>query len=677
MPDDFDELDELNDIENEGSSNNELTLSNVYNIKIGGFGTESAIKTYLCTVKVSDLQEDISFYETLTKDKSWPVSQIIQREVDRIRVSNISKDYILGQGRSVKYFPPLIIAILPKDADGKIDLKLHFTPDNGEQIKRSIYERSVYRTNDKIEKYFLAGKNQSLLDGLFVLEVSKIFDFNLLCWDKSKYYAIVIDGQHRLASLFKSKKDNPLVGNYTQDVVFMDFSHLIKKSQENYTPIEVVRRVFIDINTNAKKVGVVRQILMDDKDLASLFVQSMVDSVKHDGSEKNKDSYLVSQIVDWYGESLKHTLPHITGILSLYQIMDDYLIGGNLSSIKDLRSQNKVNAWVSTMNDIFLIDTKIDSLAQFNGIEKLSDSLKRYYNVVEDSENYIEEIDDENKETEIFSFDYSILDIAQETFEERFLRPLIKVFNELIPYKETLKVIEEQQGLNTESTLNKALISSRSKLANDKTLRDKISELRRVLEDQLYQKYYHIFTVLGQKVIFSLLFSRILAQYNSDTTEADIMAISDGFINEINRLLEICSVNKIKLFDRKENVMIDVTDVEEYLVDQGTITLSFWEGIIYEDGKIIYNTQGIRSLSTLISYILARIDDIIASKEKTREFVVSYLNTRVKRILKRKNYALDDGQIENYTRQIIGTKESFIDNYLANAIKIWKAGQEN
>lgn len=669
-----DELDELDEIEKQGASEQELTLSNVYNIKIGGFGTTNSIKTYLCTVKVDDLEDDIEFYETLTKDKSWPVSQIIQREVDRIRVSNISKDYILGLGRPIKYFPPIIIAILPKGPDGKIDLKLNYTPESSAKIKELIYDRSVFRKNEKIKKYFTSGTNKSLIDGLYVLEVSKIFDFNLFCWDKAKYYAIVIDGQHRLASLFKSKKDNPVVANYTQDVVFMDFSYLIQTHEEKkYTPIEVVRRVFIDINTNAKKVGLVRQILMDDKDLTSLLVQSMVDAVNKDGSDKATDSYLISQIVDWYGESLKHVLPHITGILSLYQILDDYLIQGNVSSIEDLRSKKKINAWVSRMNDIFMVDTKIkvtDSL--YSEVTTLEKSLEKYNSRVEDNEIYGEEIQEENKETEIFSFDYNVLDVAQETFTERFLRPLIKVFNNLTPYKETLEIIKEEQGLESSSLLNKALISSGSKLANEKILRESLHELRKKLESRLYSKYYHIFTVLGQKVIFSLLFQRILYDYNSNTSEKDVMGITDGFINEINRMLEIMSSQDVKLFDKKENVSIDLEGVDDDLIDLGTITTSFWEGIIYEDGKIIYNTQGIKSLSSLIHYILVRLDEIIQGNEQTRPFIVAYLHPRIKRILKRKFSGFDETLIARYSEEIVKTKETFLENYLQSSVLAWK-----
>lgn len=670
------ELDELGDIENGGASQAGLVLSNVYNIKIGGFGGPDSIKTYLCTVKVGDLEQDISFYETLTRDKSWPVSQIIQREVDRIRVSNISKDYILGQGRSIKYFPPLIIAILPKAPDGKIDLNLVFTPDDSSSIKESIYDKSIYRANDKIKKYFLAAVNQSIVGGLYVLEVSKIFDFNLFCWDKEKHYAIIIDGQHRLASLIKSKRDNAAISNYTQDVVFMDFSFLIQKSAQRFTPVEVVRRIFIDINTNAKKVGAVRQILMDDKNLSSLLVQSLVDAVRKDGSEKNKDQFIISQVVDWYGESLKHALPHLTGILSLHQIMNDYLIQGDLHSIDDLRMPSKVTNWVARLNDIFLVDAKIGSQTRYEGVTPLRTSLQKFYESIEENDSYSNVTDNERKETEIFSFDYNILDVAQDTFSEKFARPIVRVFNNLWPYSETIRLLEEYGGFDSENLVNKALISSRKTIANDQSLRDKIAEVRRLLEGQLYSKYYHIFTVLGQKVVFSLFFQQILAAYNSTSSESDILIITDGFINEMNRMFKILSLPNVKLLDKKENVIIDVDNVDDYLVDLGAITSSFWDGIIYEDNKIIYNTQGIRSFSSLIHYILARIDELVNGRNAERPFIVSYLNARIKRHLKKKNTNLEDPQIEEYTEQIINLKYEFLEAYLVDAVEKWRQLQK-
>ena len=141
------EIEDLDNLENSGSEGTNLELSNVYNIRLGGFGDTSELKTYLTSAKVKNLKEDLDLYETLTKDKSWPVSQIVQREVDRIRVSNISKSYILSQGRPIKYFPPIIVAILPKDEHGMISLNMDFgDTEDLDSKKELIYSKSKYNS---------------------------------------------------------------------------------------------------------------------------------------------------------------------------------------------------------------------------------------------------------------------------------------------------------------------------------------------------------------------------------------------------------------------------------------------------------------------------------------------------------------------------------------------------
>ena len=354
------EIDDVDNLESSGSEEISLDLSNVYNIKLGGFGNDDNIRTYIASAKVKNLKDDLDLYETLTKDKSWPISQIVQREVDRVRVSNISKSYILSQGRPIKYFPPIIVAILPKDEHGMISLNMNFGESEGlDNIKEMIFARSKYNSNESIKPYVTRADNLSLIKGLFVLEVSKVFETYLFSWDKSKYYAVVIDGQHRLEALYKSAIDDISIENHFQDLIFIDFSKLLKTANQ-LSPVDVVRRIFVDINTNAQRVGFVRQVLMDDKDLSALCVQTLVDSVKKDGSGKDQDSFIRSQVVDWYGDKLKHTLPHLTGVLSLYQIIDDHLVQNSISSINDLRSPSKVSKWVTRLNDVFFVDSTIE-----------------------------------------------------------------------------------------------------------------------------------------------------------------------------------------------------------------------------------------------------------------------------------------------------------------------------
>lgn len=662
------EFDDFDKIESGGLMSNEINLSNVYNVKVGGFGGDTSIKTYLANLNIKNLEDDISFYEQLSKDKSWPVSQIIQREVDKIRVSNISKDYVLGEGRDIKYFPPIIVAILPKTDTGMIAQKMDFQSDDSENIKQLIFDKSNYRTNENLHKYFLRSQNKSLISGMYLLEVSKAFDFNIFCWDKSKYYAIVIDGQHRLDSLLKSKADNSKIEGYLQDVVFVDLSPAIKIYNEKYSPIEVVRRIFIDINTNAKRVGTVRQILMDDKDLASLLVQSLVDSVYKDGTDKPTDKYIPSLLVDWYGDSLKHTLPHLTGILSLYQILSDFMILYNVTSIDDRRSPTRVKNWVKRINDYFLVDKQIDEQPRFAEVRKLAVSLDRYNTKIDLYQDIRDDLESEFKETSLFNYDYRTLEIAQEVFQDLYLKGIVQFFNAFVPYKEVKEVIIAENGFTPDSLLNKALLSSRKKIQNSPTLQETILNIRAKLEGKFNERYYLMYTVLGQKAIFSILFKRIFTVFNKDFTEAKCLIIVNEYLKDLNDIISLSTDGSRNLFGKRENLTLTVLK-DEY-VDLGTVATSFWEGIIYEYNNIIYNSQGIQSLSSFIEYAIVMYKGLKTDVNFSYPFNINYQKQRIRRILKKQNDNMTDSDLDKYTNDIVVEKERFIVSYLKMSVEM-------
>jgi DGQHR domain-containing protein len=671
MSENFDELDDFDSIEDAGTKVEQIIISQVFPVKIGGFGDDK-LKTYIGNVKIEDLESDIQFYETLSKDKSWPVSQIIQREVDKIRVSNISKDYILRKTRAVKYFPPIIIALLPKGQDEKIGLNYTFNNQQDEDLKEFIFDKSNYRSNEKLKPIFRKAPNKSKVDGLFVLEVSKVFDFNVICWDKAKYFAVVIDGQHRLEALFESKKQDPEVAKYIQDVVFIDFSNLVKEDDEGeciYTPIELVRRVFIDINTNAKPVGPVRQILMDDKDLAAIFVQSLVDSVNKDGTDKDQKLYIRPQMVDWYGKGLKHSLPHVTGILSLYQILSDYLLLFNISSINDLRNSKLIEKWVKRLNDYFFIDKEIDlKTDDYKGIEKLIVSLEKFRGEQNLKQEYDEALDDDLKETTLFEYDYSVLEIAKKVFEDFYVSSIVEIFNELLPYKETLQIIDDNKGLSSDSLLSEALLASPNKIIANKGLKDSMSEIKMKLTSNLDDKYYLIFTVLGQKSIFNNYFKRLFKCVSTDFNNEKALAVTRTFIFEFNELVNICSMTGNSPFGKKDEFVMDIPEGDptyEYAI--GT---NFWEGIIYENNKIIYNSQGISSLSSVIDFML-----LCVKRLKNEEviddvsFEINFMKLRTQRILKRATTIEDDQLVD----KVIENKSNFIKKYIIESYEKYKS----
>ena len=672
------ELEDLDDLEGDYNQDEKIVLSNLYNIIEGGFGDLEGIKTYICNVRVKNLKNDIEVFEKLTDDKAWPVSQIIQREVDSQRIRDISRYYILGEGRLVKYFPPLIIALLPKSDEDRIKASVDFQEETPEEVKEYIFHASKYRDNDKVREYFRNADNISEAKGIYALNVFKTFDFKVLSWDKRKYFAIVIDGQHRLEALLKSLDKNPEVGNYLQDIVFLDFSQLIKSQDNKVTPIEAVRRVFVDINNNAVKVGIVRRILMDDKDLAALFVQSLVNEYDEENKLKNDKKYIKPQLIDWHGQSLKHTLPHLTGILTLHQIINDYVIRYNLSSIEDLRDKNKVKRWVQFLNDYFKIDEKIREFSQYDDYTQISVSLQNFEEDSGASDTGNDETDNNPEESAVFSYDYRILEIAKETFEEVLVQSIVYLFKNFRPYEDAISILEELKAFDKEHNLYKALISSDKKIEKNSNLADKYSEAGTKLENELNGDYYLLFSVLGQKTIFSLYFKEIFAKYNKNFSNDDALSVTIEFLEKVNKMVDIVGTHNQPLFGKEQDNNVPKIEVPGHylgdLEDLGTIATSFWEGIIYQEKRIIYNSRGVNSLTSLIEYTFKFIDHYLKNNEPLEkdDFDISYFKSRVRRLVKRSFEDWEDEMYQQYAEKIVEAKRKFFNDYLVDCIKNWE-----
>lgn len=66
----MEEFNDLPEFESNAESGNQLVFSKQYNVKIGGFGESNMVKTYYCSLKVSELKSDFLTFEKLTEDKT-------------------------------------------------------------------------------------------------------------------------------------------------------------------------------------------------------------------------------------------------------------------------------------------------------------------------------------------------------------------------------------------------------------------------------------------------------------------------------------------------------------------------------------------------------------------------------------------------------------------------------
>lgn len=663
----------LFDIANIKANQSDINLSHIYEVDEGGFGAENrGIRTYFCSATVSKIKDDIETFEKLTEDKAWPVSQIIQREVDRERIKRIATQYIL-RDMNLKYFPPVIIAILPRDEESGIAQSFELKSQINDDEREIIYKKSKFSNNSDAFPLFQKAANKSAIAGFYVLDILPDFRYKVLCWDKQKYYAVVIDGQHRLEALKESAKKKIDVNNYLQDIVFIDLSE--KAKNKDISPVEAVRRIFIDINYSAVPVTPARKCLMDDKDLASLFVQALVNDDDPNGKRKGK--YLLPQLVDWYSENLKHQLPHLTGVLVLYQLMSDVVLNRvNLEKIKDLQSSTKVRKWISRLQGRFLVDEQIKELSEYERVEPLHKSQEKYEKEIEKEKG---EVDTEELLL-LFEYDYRVLEIAQKVFIEVYCKSIIRFFNELYHYKKAIDLLATKNAFDKKFKLNKLLVRSPKKYTKD----DKqfIKETEEYLRNELESTFYILYTVLGQKTMFEIFFKQIEKEIGNDISENAVDRAALKFLTQFNKILKIIGSysGKYKLFgDKKHNNSIPVPIQRKYsIIQYGNQGSNFWEDIIYKDNSIIYNRQGIGALRSILEYIycffeindFGEIEEVVYPEKEL--FKVNYTKSRIKRRLEYEQNVENAEINETVANSIMEAKREFMNEYFKDAILDWK-----
>ncbi|MBP6738730.1 MAG: hypothetical protein KA146_02010 [Leptospiraceae bacterium] len=655
-------------------------LSNIYEMRMGRFGIEKdGLRTFLCSSKVVNLREDLQTFEKLTLANSWPISQTIQREIDPKRIQEIEKNYIQSDVPT-KYFPPITVVLLPQEKTTKRIAK-QYNPFIGdiETIKNKMYNRlkdTTYagKENEEIKKLILNSSAITNIDGIYALNVIPLVGYSILCWDRTKIYAIVIDGQHRLESLKKAMDENPEVGNYSQDIVFLDLTSNQKISSLKISPVETVRSIFIDINHTAKQVPRSKKIIMEDRELACLLVQTIVDDSRND-LEVDRISFIRPELIDWHTSNLKHELPYITSIILLWQLMYDYFLQKNdLDSFEKYRKKNKVKDFVRTLNTKLLVDSKIEKEIKYSNskIERLKDSLEKYLKNLPKDEN-------DDDESAIFEFDFRTLDIAIDNFKNIYLNAMVSFFTDLYPYKFVIEFLNANGAFDETQTLRKLILLSPSKREKEKDKNKNENGIFADLKEKILRetsKNWLFHTVLGQKSMFSLFNKHLDLKVGGNLTKEKVNSEAREFLDQWNIVFKILNANVKSLFS-KEGIDIPKESIKKSkLIHLGVHSSKFWEDIIYAGDILIYNTQGINSLSHILKYIFSfvirnqnakSLDEIGILDDEFKEFDNTAIRNKAGIRIVSENL-IDEEKKEETISELLKLKHEFLKKYLSDCI---------
>ena len=184
--------------------------------------------------------------------------------------------------------------------------------------------------------------------------------------------------------------------------------------------------------------------------------------------------------------------------------------------------------------------------------------------------------------------------------------------------------------------------------------------VRQALTSNLYPQYYLLFSVVGQKAVFKYFFERMFEEFQYGITPEAIIDLQKTCVEDLNNCLFFLHERGLNLFG---NDPFDISEsLDERILEFGTIAFDLWEGILYEDDRIIYNMQGVKAFCDILAFL---VDAVKAKKEDNQEFKLSNYSfrfsiVRTKRLLKKRFGNRGDEEFEEIAIQIIDKKKEIL-----------------
>ena len=350
----------------------------------------------------------------------WRLDELYQREVDWIRVERSIVPYLRAADQP-QFFNSLTIALLPM-TEGASNAPAAFSGE-GDWRPPKLDDPT------RFEKRVTAGP---IAYGFW-------FDWTTfsqaesrtgqLRWNPKQVFAVALDGQHRLAAIQEFVK-TPMPSGQMADtsipVIFLVLApELGYVADENVPVVDVLRRVFIDLNKHAKVPTRTRQILLDDKDPTSVCVRALVGESLRDGVAELEASppRLSLSLVDWHTEQAKFDDgPYVTTILVVDWAIANLLGARPVQDFTDYRSVRKQLKALEQSLDIELV-------AAHKRLDNLENVQLRPFNYVEDSNNN------------------ELVKIAK-AFSATWNRAFVSLLTDFVPYRNLIRLRQNNTTLS-------------------------------------------------------------------------------------------------------------------------------------------------------------------------------------------------------------------------------------
>lgn len=302
----------------------------------------------MTSFSVDDLAE-LSYSKDINTDLNF--DYLIQRDIDEERARVEISQYIGSSEdrvqKDIVFLPPLLVSIVNVDSNNKLidyypNCSLNSTDDNGvifERVWPGIFKiRNFEIQNGKAisVKYY----GSEIKDEVITVDINQaIININSTREGVAGARLVVIDGQHRLFALNYLRKEHPdKIKNIVVPVciVYSPYSTLINSTVVQVPTIpEVLRNLFVDINSTVERVSGHFLTLLSDRTLGSIICREFCKKILSERQEYGLG------LIEWNTKKHKESLEisrdyTITSIGVINNILEDCF--GTRNGIKILTS---------------------------------------------------------------------------------------------------------------------------------------------------------------------------------------------------------------------------------------------------------------------------------------------------------------------------------------------------
>lgn len=353
-------------------------------------------------------------------------NQLLQRDLDDHRVASTLVRYILApEKQRPVFFPPIVAALLPFEGSKVTEKFSMRAPIDNQPDGMGSWSGYSFGSAFKFEK--LVDKSSG--------EEHPV-KLGRLSWNPEEAKLVVIDGQHRAMALLAIDRTindswsesgekykyfyEAAIKDALKGVKPQDYHELINSLEFPVTLIwfpdsneqqplhhEVARKLFVDINKNARAPSESRILLLSDNDLLSIFTRSLLNAFRTDG-----------------------------GGLPIYAIEYDHPGRDQASSSKWSAISNVMIMRDCVSRSVFGPGKYIDNLGQsFGGRESITDRGAFMRNTLSVDEE-IPEVVEDMKRGDIHEsrFPRSKLPFLQQRFFDSWGRVIFRILSEIVPY---------------------------------------------------------------------------------------------------------------------------------------------------------------------------------------------------------------------------------------------------